>query len=169
MAKAPTKTQMQLFEGFDSREEHDKLMTRLLAGSAKFTLTSGKTGNRFTFWLRSGARDRDKTWNVNNQNRKFYFAKVLNGPDNGRDYLWIASIRRTDDDSHVISFDPRNEHRTAPSRFALEWFLHQVFIVGVVPENVSIDWASSCNRCGRELTVPESIRSGYGPECIAHA
>ena len=23
-----------------------------------------------------------------------------------------------------------------------------------------------CGRCGRKLTVPESIEAGYGPECI---
>jgi hypothetical protein len=25
-----------------------------------------------------------------------------------------------------------------------------------------------CGRCGRELTVPESIKSGFGPECIKY-
>jgi hypothetical protein len=24
----------------------------------------------------------------------------------------------------------------------------------------------SCARCGKKLTVPESIESGFGPECV---
>jgi len=26
----------------------------------------------------------------------------------------------------------------------------------------------ACGRCGRTLTVPESIASGFGPECIRY-
>jgi hypothetical protein len=35
-----------------------------------------------------------------------------------------------------------------------------------LPESLEIWHEGSCLRCGRKLTVPESIESGYGPECI---
>lgn len=169
MAKALTKQQVADYAAVDSRDPHDLLMTRLLAGSAKFTLTSRKTGNRFTFQIRSGAKDRSKNWSTNNQNHTFYFVKVLNGPDNGKDFMLIGFLKRADESSKIVSFEAYQKTRTAPSRFAIEWFLQKVFVVGVIPDDVTIDWASSCNRCGRELTVPESIKSGYGPECLGHA
>src|SRR5882672_9405186 len=35
------------------------------------------------------------------------------------------------------------------------------------PDNHIEIWHSgSCGRCGRTLTVPESVLSGFGPECI---
>lgn len=169
MAKKLNKTQLEQFASVDSRDPHELLMTRLLAGSAKFTLTSAVTGKRFTFWIRSGAEDRDKNWSTNNQNHCFYFVKVLDGPDNSKDYRWLATLRRTSSESNVISFEARYDSRTAPSRYAIEWFIHKVFVVGIIPPDVTIDWAASCNRCGRLLTVPESIKSGFGPECIGHA
>ena len=169
MAKALTKNQLEAFAQLDLKPPHILLMDRLLAGSAKFTLTSRKTGNRFTFQIRSGAKDRSKNWSTNNQNHTFYFVKVLNGPDNGKDFMLIGFLKRTTEDSKIVSFEPYQKTRTAPSRFAIEWYLQRIFVVGVIPEDVDIDWASSCNRCGRELTVPESVRSGYGPECIGHA
>lgn len=169
MAKPLTQKQLDMFQSVESRDAHLALMQGLLAGSAKFTLVSGKTGQRFTYWIRSGAKDRDKNWTVNNQNPCFYFVKVLRGPDNSRDYHWLATLRRTDAESDVVSFEARHDSRTSPSRFAIEWFLRMVFVVGVIPEGVEILWSTCCKRCGRELTVPESIKSGYGPECIAHA
>jgi hypothetical protein len=94
----------------------------------------------------------------------------LTGPDNTASYEWIGSLRRTDSDSKAISFQVSNDKwKTAPARFAIEWWLHKIFTVGVIPDDVEVDWMTTCARCGRELTVPESIRSGYGPECIAHA
>ena len=35
-----------------------------------------------------------------------------------------------------------------------------------LPESVVIHHENRCGRCGKRLTVPESIESGYGPECI---
>jgi hypothetical protein len=32
--------------------------------------------------------------------------------------------------------------------------------------NLEIWHEGRCGRCGRKLTVPESIHNGYGPECI---
>lgn len=168
MAKV-TKKAIELYEGFETQSEHDQMMSRLLAGSAKFTLVSGKTGQRFTFQIRSGAKDRDKYWSTNNQSRTFYYVKVLTGPDNTNDFTLIGFLKRGDAESKVVTFEAHSKHKTAPSRFAIEWFIRAIFIVGIIPEGVEILWSANCNRCGRDLTVPESIKSGYGPECIGHA
>ena len=163
-----TKKQLDMFQQVESISPHQLLMKQLLAGSCKFTLVSRKTGQRFTYWIRSAAKDRDKNWTVNNQDKQFYFVKLLTQPDNDSwsSYVWLASLRRHSEESLAISFEARNDYRTAPSRFAIEWFIRQVFIVGNIPADVEILWAGSCARCGRTLTVPESIKSGFGPECV---
>jgi len=35
-----------------------------------------------------------------------------------------------------------------------------------LPEFVEFWHEGVCGKCGRKLTVPESIESGFGPECI---
>lgn len=166
-AKPLTKTQLELFEKFGSREEHDQMVSRLLAGSSKFTLTSEKTGQRFTYWIRSGAKDRNKNWSTGNQNLLFFFVKVLTGPDNESSFTWMGTIQRQSLES-MPHFSARRDFSAAPSRFAIEWFLHHLFVGGVIPQGATLEWASSCARCGRTLTVPESIQSGFGPECIGY-
>lgn len=171
MTRKLTAKQLEMYEIVDRQDPHQLLMNRLLAGSAKFTLTSVNSGTRFTYHIRSGSLDRDKSWSVNNQNRRFFFVKVLCGPDNQRDYRLVAIIRRTDEETTAIDVSKwATASDATPKSFeAIQWWLHKIFIVGVLPDEVALDWANSCGRCGRELTVPESIRSGFGPECIAHA
>jgi hypothetical protein len=37
---------------------------------------------------------------------------------------------------------------------------------GALPSGWEFRHEGRCGRCGRTLTVPESIDSGFGPECI---
>lgn len=171
MTRKLSAAQLDLFRQVEALTPHQLLIRQLLAGSAKFTLVSKRTGDRFTYWFRTGALDRTKNWTVNNQDRRFFFVKLLWGPNNQSDYRLIGTLRRADEESNVISFAPwRNaaDKPPAPSLAGIAWFVQQVFIVGHIPESVEINMAASCLRCGRELTVPESIKSGFGPECIGH-
>ena len=36
---------------------------------------------------------------------------------------------------------------------------------GALPEFIEIWHEGKCGKCGRTLTVPSSIESGFGPEC----
>ena len=116
----------------------------MLAGNATFTIVSKKTGVRFTYKVKAS--------------KDVHFVSLLTSPD---EYTFLGTIfegskfvygRRS-----LIAID-------APSVQAFTWFWQDV-------ETPRVDFfhAGKCGRCGRELTVPESIESGLGPECAKRA
>jgi hypothetical protein len=54
--------------------------------------------------------------------------------------------------------------RTAQSAKVFAWMWDKLQNGGL-PECVEIHHEGYCGKCGRPLTVPESITSGYGPVC----
>ncbi len=126
----------------------------LLAGNATFTLKSTKTGQRFTYKCSEGkpnpAFPGDK-----------WFVGLLVGPDNYADYRYIGII---DGSGFRVTRNSRVA-LNAPSVVALTYFL-RFALAGQAAPGVEVWHAGKCGRCGRKLTVPESIASGFGPECI---
>lgn len=122
----------------------------VLAGNARFTLVSKRTGARFTFKVRQ-------------PENKPYFVSVMTGTDNTSDYTFLGTIFENSGYVHGsrsrIAYD-------APAAKAFEWFYHKVFQWNQLPDSLEIWHEGRCGRCGRPLTVPESIANGLGPECI---
>ena len=54
----------------------------------------------------------------------------------------------------------------APEFKAINWAMGMVAVDKEPPGEAVIMHAGMCGRCGRELTDPESIRRGFGPECF---
>jgi Family of unknown function (DUF6011) len=54
--------------------------------------------------------------------------------------------------------------REAPSAKAFDW-AWRALTKGTMPANLEVWHEGRCGRCGRKLTVPESIARGIGPEC----
>jgi hypothetical protein len=87
---------------------------------------------------------------------------LLTGPDNNHDYKSFAFVN---DDGRI--------HVWQKYRGQGNWnaYAHMIRMI-VVEEDPQ--WVEKydhllegrCARCNRKLTVPESIESGYGPECI---
>lgn len=124
----------------------------LLAGNARMTITSKKTGTRFTYKVR---HDEDRPW----------FVSVLTGSDNESDYTFFATIFANGECRHGRRSSIGEE---APSAVAFQWLWRQLQKPGALPETIEVHHEGRCGRCGRALTVPESIESGFGPECINH-
>jgi hypothetical protein len=123
----------------------------ILAGNATFTLRSMRTGVRYTYKVVK-AEERPNapaTW----------FVKRLFGSDNERDYRYVGFIR---DDQFFVG---RNVNAEETPVVAIRYYLERC-LRGVAVANVEFSHAGRCGRCGRLLTVPESIASGFGPECI---
>ena len=119
----------------------------LRGGHGSFTLVSKKTGTRFTYRVRGG-------------DDKPLFVSLLNGPDNTEDFMYIGFIPEDKllwSKKSVVSKD-------SASFKALAWTLGKLQN-GVMPENLEFWHDGSCARCGRALTVPESIEMGLGPVC----
>ena len=126
----------------------------IFGGTALFTMTSGKTGNHFTFKMRRGRGD-NAPW----------FANVLTGsPDNWQDFDFIGFVKLSEDGEKTCLMAGRKGKPDAPSFKALSWALAHLHR-GEMPEALTIQHEGRCCRCNRTLTHPDSIESGIGPEC----
>lgn len=131
----------------------------MLAGEATFTVTSLVTGTRFTF--KSHRKDCG-------EGNVLYFVSLLNGPDNTGDFTFIGTI--FDVGSPLERYEHGRRSRVgpdAPSAKAAYWVINRT-LAGQPLNGVKVNHEGRCGRCGRVLTVPESIASAFGPECINH-
>jgi hypothetical protein len=124
-----------------------------LAGNATFTVTSRKTGTRFTFKVRQLSETAP------------HFVSLMNGPDNESSYCFLGSIFNGDKYFHGKKSRVTPD---APSAKAFAWLWAHRNDPDLT-EKVEIHHEGRCCRCGRKLTVPESIESGIGPECAGKA
>lgn len=133
--------------GRDERELSD-IDSFVKAGKAVFTIVNEKTGNRFTYRVKQHKRK-----------KSLYFVSTLTGSDNVSDYTYIGAIFGSE---FRLTKGSRVKD-TAPSFVAFSWFIKNI---DRLPNALKVFHENRCGRCGRALTVPESIQNGFGPECI---
>lgn len=134
----------------------------LLAGNATFTIQDPR-GDHRTFRVRAA-----KPHPVYGET---FFVSLLTGPDNESDYTYLGKL-----DPFTGQVVP-----TAKSGWAeADPPAHVVVLNRVLARVWSMDHAAferagwkllhrgRCGRCGRMLTVPSSIETGIGPECVKH-
>jgi hypothetical protein len=127
-----------------------------LAGNATMTLQSLKTGVHFTFKIRAAKEDPNST----RASVPTWFVNLLcNGNADEGDFQYLGLIQ------NGIFRLTRNSRAgvDAPSvrAFAFFWGSTELHPSLVVRHE------GRCGRCGRTLTVPESIDAGIGPECAS--
>jgi hypothetical protein len=126
----------------------------ITGGNATFTLVSIQTGTRYTFKVQTKLEDDDCP----------FFVRLKTGPE-WEDTTYIGFIPR--DDLKLIAGNKGLPD--APSFGTLAWFLRNVHMIDTdLQDKVEFWHAGSCCRCGRELTVPESIAAGIGPKCAEY-
>lgn len=134
--------------------------TLVRAGKSVFTIVNTETGNRFTFRVSRHYTCQGEPTKTDGQDT--WWVSVLSGPDNTGHYTYIGAIF-----GNVFRLTRGSKvTREATSFRVFEWL--NVFLQSQheLPANVRIHHEGRCGRCGRRLTVPESIESGFGPECI---
>lgn len=130
----------------------------VLAGKSVFTLQNENTGNRFTFRV---SKKTPKPFETDD-GVDLWFVGVLSGPDNTSNYTYLGLINDRYE-FKVTAKSPKN----ATSLKVFQWFWKHVHIFGSPSiSQVRFYHEGRCGRCGRSLTVPDSVKSGYGPECI---
>ena len=137
--------------------EHEiiKIKEFITAGKALFTLKNEETGNRFTF----------KVSKPKDSNKDMFFVSLLNGPDNYSNYQYMGSIF-----GQKFTLTKKSKiGQAAPSYRAFNWLWDMIIGNHDLPEQVKVLHNGKCARCGRRLTVPESIESGFGPHCLEKA
>jgi len=121
-----------------------------LAGHAGLTLVSRKTGIRFTYKINGS--DDGNVW----------FVRVLTGPNNEEDYTYLGTIFKNSLRYFHGKKSPISEGAASAKAFAWAW----PFIASQqLPPSAEVWHDGRCGRCGRLLTVPESVASGIGPVC----
>lgn len=123
------------------------------AGKATVTLVSVKTGTRFTYRV-SAAPEGDTL-----------FVGLLNGPDNTADYKYLGRVARGIFWAGRKVPKPGDISPDSPSAKAFAW-AWRALSRRELPDSLQVWHEGRCGRCARKLTVPASIESGFGPECI---
>jgi len=126
-----------------------RLKRFILAGNAVFTMVSRKTGGRFTFKVQRAKPNPNygPTW----------FVRVLPSPGSEDDGTLVGRI------SGVVFLRSHSTHSEAPKIF--EWLLTAISSNWIALQQIDFFHQGKCCRCGRTLTLPESIINGVGPEC----
>jgi uncharacterized protein DUF6011 len=125
----------------------------MLGGNAVFTVVSKKTGNRIT--LRVKAPDEPRAGGPT------HFVSALTGPDNETNYSYLGFLR----DGRYVHGVKSKIGQDAMSAKAARWVCERT-LAGQPLADTEVYHEGKCARCGRRLTVPSSIESGFGPECI---
>ena len=135
----------------------------LTAGNAIFTVKlspeAAKAQNRthFTFKIRQ---------KVNDDNTVVFFVSVLTGPDNTSDYTYLGIL-------NVLMGQVRTTKKSCwnPETYGFK-LLNRVLAriwtddsKAITDAGFEVYHEGRCGRCGRPLTVPQSIETGIGPDC----
>lgn len=126
----------------------DEALCFMLAGNATFTLLSLKTGTRYTYKIKKAEESPDKP--------PVWFVRARGGAE----FEYIGQIVGAE---HKLSIPLKTERQVA-----IAWFLDKA-VKGKPPKDCAIYHANRCGRCGRQLTDPISVTSGFGPECRGKA
>lgn len=133
-------------------------LTFALAGNATFTAVSQRTGERITFKV---SRVPDFS-----ERKKAWFVNVLMGPDNSSDYMFLGMIRSNQQgDLWYWRSDKWRGGDDSPAAKGFKYIFDETVEHERLPRGVEMWHEGRCGRCGRKLTVPESIANGLGPEC----
>lgn len=101
------------------------------------------------------------------ENQKYLWIKLLTGPDNTKNYTEIFIFHVDADGLPQLTFRHNNK---VNERMPSVQLFRKVFRNLILRPEDDMDWleiwhVGRCCRCGRTLTVPESIAAGIGPEC----
>ena len=133
------------------------------AGNAVFTVHNA-SGKHYTFKIRQKKADPNKDeW----QDQMPYFIYILTGQDNTNDFTYMGVYNPNTNGVYSTKSSKYNKD-TEPMK-VVNWALKMVERgdwSNPRVKNYGIKGKGKCARCGRDLTTPESIRNGIGPECI---
>jgi hypothetical protein len=125
------------------------------------TFRSTTTGTHFTFQIKP--LDKAQAKEKGTKDVRF-FVKFLCGQDNENDYRYLGQIL-----NGVFSLTTKSRQsglsEETPAYKAFK-FAFDCFAKNHMPTTLEVVPSGRCARCGRKLTVVDSVTQGFGPECI---
>lgn len=119
-----------------------------------YTLTNLQTGNHRTFRIRTIRKGKLADRRI---------VEMLVGSDNNNDYQAFGFVA-----GEYIDVWRRFQGNGKPSFHDKIAKLLMAMFSAQGPQGIDMQESRICMRCNRTLTTPESIATGYGPECIQH-
>lgn len=138
----------------------------IFAGNARVTLVSRATGARYTFKVKAlpptvySSAERAyipqpgapvDTWMVS----------LLTGTDNQSSYTYVGVASP----KYLLKLTKKSRYTPESKPFRAFRYVQGNLFQGVIPGDVEIWHEGRCGKCNRVLTVPESLATGFGPEC----
>jgi len=118
----------------------------IFAGKSIVTFLNTKSENRFTFKIKQA------------KNSNLFFVSVLTSPDT---YTYIGTVV----DGVYKHGTKSHLSKDVQSVKVFEYVLNKSKTL-TLPDFIEVWHEGRCGKCGRPLTVPSSIITGIGPECI---
>tara|TARA_B100000212_G_C27272776_1_gene489534 strand:- start:358 stop:813 length:456 start_codon:yes stop_codon:yes gene_type:complete len=119
---------------------------------ATATIVNEATGNRITVRFRKP------------KGFKAVLVDLMTGSDNEESFSFIGTLA-----GEQVRISPKQRTDAQKAHLAakvINWTIAHAEADDL--RTVRVLHSGSCGRCGRKLTVPESIDSGLGPECAKH-
>jgi hypothetical protein len=135
----------------------ERLLEYLLAGRAVVTVRSRKTESRVT--LKVG---RKPEYVGQPLGKGALYFRALAAPDNERDFHYLGCL------DFAGLYHASREAGQFPDHLQAARWLSAALVcsrLDLVLKHAEVWHEGRCGRCGRQLTVPESIETGFGPEC----
>lgn len=123
----------------------------ILAGRAKVTIKSEKTGKHYTYRV-----------NRISDSAVHGVAAMVAGPP---PWLYLGAIFLDEGSIFRPTRKTCNYARYHPAYRAFNWFWEILVEKERMPQGVTVFHEGKCGMCGRELTDPVSVTEGYGPDC----
>lgn len=152
-------------EKVSQRLAEKDIKTFILGGRAIFTLKNEVTGNRRTY----------SVYRIKDPNKDLYFVNVRGDGESiekNKRTKWIYVGMICDSTRPNSKFVLTTKSKVTKDSLAFTGFnwLWQKLVKGLpLHQDMSIYHEGRCGRCGRQLTDPKSILTGFGPECIKKA
>jgi len=123
----------------------------ITGGNSTFTILNDDTGVRYTYKVKK-AKDVE-----------LFFVSYLAGNDNTSDYNYMGIINKAK--NYMLTKKSRVKTESIVNK-AFAWLWNLTKTDGHFPDSFHFYHEGRCGRCGRKLTTPSSVESGFGPICI---
>lgn len=130
----------------------DQITRFVEAGNATVTLNSMKTGKHYTYKIKKIS-----------DNSTIYYVNLLTNGDNSGRYTYIGTYNSVSKLFRITSKSKMTYNSTPVKAFM--YFCKGLYRREIM-KDLEVLHDNKCGRCNRKLTTPESIKYGFGPECI---
>lgn len=138
----------------------ERILSYIKAGDCRITIQNEKTQTHFTYKFKQSKK-----------NPKVYWVSVLAMIDYTSDDAYWFLGGYSEEQSYLYSQNSPIKSNTK-SAATIQWFfdkfLHPNAFKAKYP-TVKVFYQGTCGRCGKLLTHPESLKVGYGRECLGWA